>query len=211
MATAMPAARNGRAMSSARGYWFDCTPTSATRPKLPCAPEPGDQRRHVDARVGLVDRLDVDVDIGPEHLPLGAVGGDAVDRGQRIGGDHRAPPADHVAVVVVMGRLDQDQLKAPASRPWAISRRSSALRRRAIEQGALRRAAMIAVGAPSACRPMATPIIAKTPPWDRIVPVGRLTHWGRPITAKLTARTAFHRNPRMGPRRIPSRRRVAAF
>ena len=30
-----PAARSGRAMSSARGNWFDCTPTNATKPKLP--------------------------------------------------------------------------------------------------------------------------------------------------------------------------------
>ena len=35
MATWTPASRNGRAMSSARGYWFDWTPTRATNPKLP--------------------------------------------------------------------------------------------------------------------------------------------------------------------------------
>ena len=35
MATWMPASRNGRAISRARGYWFDWTPVSATRPKLP--------------------------------------------------------------------------------------------------------------------------------------------------------------------------------
>ena len=29
------AARSGRAISSARGYWLDCTPTSATKPKFP--------------------------------------------------------------------------------------------------------------------------------------------------------------------------------
>src|ERR1043165_4477075 len=32
MITGTPAARSGRAMSSARGYWFDCTPTSPTKP-----------------------------------------------------------------------------------------------------------------------------------------------------------------------------------
>ena len=35
MATWTPASRNGRAMSRARGYWFDWTPTRATNPKLP--------------------------------------------------------------------------------------------------------------------------------------------------------------------------------
>ena len=37
MITAMPAARNGLAICSERGYWFDCTPTRPTKPKLPLA------------------------------------------------------------------------------------------------------------------------------------------------------------------------------
>ncbi len=30
----MPASRSGRAISSARGYWFDCTPTSADHAEI---------------------------------------------------------------------------------------------------------------------------------------------------------------------------------
>ena len=37
MATCTPARRSGAAMSTARGNWFDCTPTSATRPWPPRA------------------------------------------------------------------------------------------------------------------------------------------------------------------------------
>ena len=71
--------------------------------------EAREQRRHVDAGVGLVDRLDLDLDVRAEHLPLGAIAGDAVNRGQRIRRNRRAPPADDVAVVAVVRRLDQNE------------------------------------------------------------------------------------------------------
>src|ERR1700733_8843898 len=48
MATGMPAARNGRAMSSARGYWFDWTPTRPTNPKL--GSRRGVDRKTIDGR-----------------------------------------------------------------------------------------------------------------------------------------------------------------
>src|SRR5207248_3811120 len=48
MATAIPALRNGAAMSRARGYWFDWTPTTPTNPKLPC----DRKRRSEERRVG---------------------------------------------------------------------------------------------------------------------------------------------------------------
>ena len=83
------------------------------KPEIAVPPKAGEQRRHVDAGVGLVDRLDVDGDVRPKDLPLGAVGRDAVDGGERIRRNHRAPPADHIAVVVVVRRLDQDELEAP--------------------------------------------------------------------------------------------------
>ena len=68
-----------------------------------------------DARVGLVDRLDVDADVRSEHLALGAVGRDAVERGQRVRRDHRPPPADHIPVVVIMRRLDEEELERATS------------------------------------------------------------------------------------------------
>ena len=70
-----------------------------------------------DAGVGLVDDVDLDLDVGTEHAPLRAIRGNAVDRGERIRRDHRPPPADHVAVVVVVRRLDQDRDGISAYRP----------------------------------------------------------------------------------------------
>ena len=119
MATAIPAVRNGRAMSSARGYWFDWTPTRPMSPKAIARPEAREQARHIDARVGLVDHFDVDLDIGTEHLPLGAIGCDAVNSGQSIGGDQRPPPADHISIVVVMRGLDKNELKATLCSHWS--------------------------------------------------------------------------------------------
>ena len=65
-------------------------------------PKAGDQRRHVDAHAGLVDRDDLDRDVAAEHLTLRAIGCNAVHGGQRIRGNHRSPPADHISIVVVM-------------------------------------------------------------------------------------------------------------
>ncbi len=82
------------------------------KPEVAVAPEPGEQPPHIDARVRLVDHFDVDGDVRPKDLPLGAIGGDCIHGSERIRGDHRAPPADHVSVVVVVRRLDQNQLEA---------------------------------------------------------------------------------------------------
>ena len=82
--------------------------------------------------------VDIDGDVRPEHLPLGAIGGNAIHGGERIRGDHRAPPADHIAVVVVMRRLDQNELEAPgcAGRQaiplvWRTTKRSFVIGRQA--------------------------------------------------------------------------------
>jgi len=40
---------------------------------------------------------DVYGNVRAKHFPLGAIGGDAVHGCQRIGGDHCAPPAYHIA------------------------------------------------------------------------------------------------------------------
>ena len=58
-----------------------------------------------DAGVGFVIDVDVERDVGPEDRALGAVLGEAVERGERIGRDGRAQPLDDVAVIVVMRRL----------------------------------------------------------------------------------------------------------
>jgi len=59
--------------------------------------------------MGLVNRVDGDGDPRPEDVALGAIGGNAIDGCERIRWDHGAPPSDHVAVVVVVRRLDQNE------------------------------------------------------------------------------------------------------
>ena len=50
----------------------------------------------------------------PSTLRVGAVLGEAVERGERVRRDRRAEPLDDIAVVVVVRRLDQDEAE-PAS------------------------------------------------------------------------------------------------
>jgi hypothetical protein len=64
------------------------------------------KRRKVDARICLVDRHYVDGDVGSEHLAIRAVS--CIESGERIGGNHRSPPADHISIVIVMRRFDQN-------------------------------------------------------------------------------------------------------
>ena len=70
--------------------------------EAPMTAKTGKKRRHIDMGVGLIDCLYVEVDIRPEHLPFRAIGRDAVHVGQRIGRNDRAPPADHISIVVVV-------------------------------------------------------------------------------------------------------------
>ena len=42
-------------------------------PEIVVAPQARDDRRHVDAGVGFVDRIDIELDIRSQHPPLGAV------------------------------------------------------------------------------------------------------------------------------------------
>jgi hypothetical protein len=64
--------------------------------------EAGEERGHVDARVGFVDRLDVDGDIRSEHEPLGTICCNCVDGSKRVRRDHRPPPANYVSIVIVV-------------------------------------------------------------------------------------------------------------
>src|SRR5258706_715762 len=67
----------------------------------------------VDDRVALVIGLDVDIDIRSQRLLLGADRQDAAYTRQAVGGNGRAMPLDHISLVIVMGGLDQDDLKDP--------------------------------------------------------------------------------------------------
>ena len=69
-----------------------------------------DLARH-DAAVGLVVGLDGEIDAGPQHLPTAGVLGEAVHARERVGRHDRAEPLNRIALVVVMGRLDENEGK----------------------------------------------------------------------------------------------------
>ena len=64
-----------------------------------------------DAPIGLVIGVQPDIDVGAENLAPPRVVGEGVQARQRIGGNSRAEPLDRIAVVVVMRRLDHDEMK----------------------------------------------------------------------------------------------------
>ena len=68
--------------------------------------DPPDDAPHRDDGVALVIGADLDRDVGAERAPLGQIRRDPVKTGERIRRDPRFPPLDHIAVVVVMRRLD---------------------------------------------------------------------------------------------------------
>ena len=59
-------------------------------------------------RIGLVERLDLDVDVGPQDAAATAILTQAIEGSQRIRRDVGAQPSDRIAVVVVVRRLDED-------------------------------------------------------------------------------------------------------
>ena len=64
-----------------------------------------------DARVGLVGSENLDVDVWTQRPPLGAFQRYSVQGGEAVGGDGRTQPLDDIAVVVVVRRFDQMELK----------------------------------------------------------------------------------------------------
>ena len=64
-------------------------------------------------RIGLVDHLDFDVDILSKNVPAPALVHQAVDHGQRIGRYGGTCPLDDITVIIIMGRLDQNNQKPP--------------------------------------------------------------------------------------------------
>ena len=79
--------------------------TCARRADLP------DRALDVDDRVAFVVGIDVDIDVGAEHLRVGAFGQQAVDACKAVRRDRGTPPLDDVAAGVVVRRLDQDDLE----------------------------------------------------------------------------------------------------
>ena len=112
IATGRPALRKWRARSTARGNWLDCTPTrqiSALPPlRLMSAMMRSGRTRVLVSSNGLMTMSTS----GPKHAALAAVLTQAIERSQGVGRDMGAQPRDRIAVVVVMRRLDQDEVES---------------------------------------------------------------------------------------------------
>ncbi len=76
----------------------------------------GDDLLRLDAGVGLVIRVQPDLDVRTQHLALLAIAGGAVQRGQSVGRNEGFPPDDRIAVIVVVRRLDHDQMEQLGAR-----------------------------------------------------------------------------------------------
>ena len=57
--------------------------------------------------VALVAGLDLDADVGTEHVRLRAILDQRIDAGETVRGNVGAPPLNDIAVIVIMRRLDQ--------------------------------------------------------------------------------------------------------
>jgi hypothetical protein len=71
--------------------------------------------RRAHAPIGLVERFDPDLDAVAQDLARRAILGNAVQACERVGRDRRKQPLDRVAVIVVMRRLDHDEMKDAAA------------------------------------------------------------------------------------------------
>ncbi len=68
-----------------------------------------------DARIGLVEGVDDDLDVLAEDAALGAIAREPRQRRQRVRRNGGAIPLDDIAIVIVMGRLDQDEHVPPGA------------------------------------------------------------------------------------------------
>jgi hypothetical protein len=86
---------------------------------------PNDLAR-IDPRVGFIIGARSELDIFTQNLAGGRVGGKPVERRQRVGRHDRTEPLDDVPVVVVMRRLDDEEVKYPRFGPRPAMRTRSA-------------------------------------------------------------------------------------
>ena len=108
---ASPLARKRRARSTARGNWFDCTPTRQTRPRPPARRDRAAMRSgRTRVLVSSSATMSISTSVA-EHAPRSAVGRQPMQDRQRIRRNRRTRPLDDIAVVVVMRRLDQIERK----------------------------------------------------------------------------------------------------
>src|SRR5829696_5797162 len=111
----MPACRRGRAMSRARGNWFDCTPTSPTSPKKPFF------RKSLTILSGRMRVLHSSTAVmvistsGPSACRSAALAARLYTTASEFDGIAERSHY-YIAFVVVMRRLDQHDLEAPPRR-----------------------------------------------------------------------------------------------
>ena len=77
-------------------------------------PDEGGDPGGIDAGIGFVEAVDLELDIRAQGLLLGAGLGEPVEHRQGVGRDCRSVPLNDIAVVVVMRGLDQHEAEAPA-------------------------------------------------------------------------------------------------
>ena len=66
----------------------------------------------VDAGIGLVDDIDLDIDVGAEHVALRAIERHAMQRRERIGRHQPTPPSDDVTVIVIVRGFDEHNMES---------------------------------------------------------------------------------------------------
>ena len=77
--------------------------------------DPPRDRPDVDDRVALVAGVDLDIDVRAKSPFFPAGGQKPVDAGEAVRGDGGEAPLDHIAVVIIVRRLDQEDLERPVS------------------------------------------------------------------------------------------------
>ena len=113
MPTGMPRGRSGRAMSSARGNWFDCTPTSITMPAPACSIMRA--MRSGRMRVLVSSKAWMSISTSSPSTFRRRSPGEPCRQASELDGIADVA-MDDVAVVVVMRRLDQDETEAALRR-----------------------------------------------------------------------------------------------
>ena len=109
--TGMPAAHNGRAISSARGILVGLHTDKPDKPEVSVAAEIGDDMVNIHALIGFIDGRDGNFNVVSKHVAPRGIDRDRIDRGERVRRHDIAIPANDVAVVVVMRWLDQQDPK----------------------------------------------------------------------------------------------------
>ena len=78
-------------------------------------PDEGGDPAGIDAGIGFVEAVDLELDILAQALLLGAGLGEPVEHRQGVGRNRRSVPLDDIAIVVVMRGLDEHETEAPAA------------------------------------------------------------------------------------------------